>query len=285
VSPIRSAPHQAGAEDPGSAAGRAARLRRWAPRAVLAAVVLLVTTGCKSTTLTRLGLPPSVTKQGDVVISLWQGSWIAAWIVGAVVWGLILWAVLFHRKRGDRIPHQVRYNLPIEFLYTVVPFIMVGVLFYFTARDENFINKVSAHPDVVVDVKGFQWSWEFDYPQYKVAGSQTRVVTELGSMWPGKLPLMEIPVGKTVQFNLSSVDVVHAFWVDAFEFKRDVLPDHPNTFEITANKTGTFTGRCSELCGLYHSRMLFTLKIVTPEQFQQWITAQQNQQLASGGVQ
>jgi cytochrome c oxidase subunit 2 len=64
-----------------------------------------------------------------------------------------------------------------------------------------------------------------------------------------------------------------------------VLPDHPNQFEITATKTGTFTGRCSELCGLYHSRMLFTLKIVTPEQFQQWITEQQNQQLASGGVQ
>jgi len=88
-----------------------------------------------------------------------------------------------------------------------------------------------------------------------------------------------------VQFNLSSVDVVHAFWVPAFEFKRDVLPDHPNQFEITPTRTGTFIGHCSELCGLYHSRMLFTLKIVTPEQFQQWITQQQNQQLASGGVQ
>jgi cytochrome c oxidase subunit 2 len=138
---------------------------------------------------------------------------------------------------------------------------------------------------VIVNVKGFQWSWEFDYPQYKVAGSQTRDVTELGQMWPGKLPVMEIPVGKTVRFNLSSVDVIHAFWVNEFEFKRDVLPDHPNQFEITPTKTGTFTGRCSELCGLYHSRMLFTLKIVTPEQFQQWITQQQNQQLASGGVQ
>ena len=284
MSPIRSAPHQAGAEDQGSAAGRAARLRRWAPRAVLAAVLLLVTTGCKSTTLTRLGLPPSVTKQGDVVISLWQGSWIAAWIVGAVVWGLILWAVLFHRKRGDRIPHQVRYNLPIEFLYTVVPFVLIAVLFYYTAKDENTIDAVPSNPAVTVNVTGFQWSWEFDYPQYKVAGSQNGV-TELGLPWPGKLPVMEIPVGKTVRFNLSSVDVVHAFWVDAFEFKRDVLPDHPNQFEITATKTGTFTGRCSELCGLYHSRMLFTLKIVTPEQFQQWITEQQNEQLASGGVQ
>jgi len=75
---MRSAQRQAGAEDPGSAAGRAARLRRWAPRAVLAAVLLLVTTGCKSTTFTRLGLPQTVTKQGDVVINLWQGAWVAA---------------------------------------------------------------------------------------------------------------------------------------------------------------------------------------------------------------
>jgi len=284
VSPIRSAPHQAGAEDPGSAA----RLRRWAPRAVLAAVVLLVTTGCKSTTLTRLGLPPSVTKQGDVVISLWQGSWIAAWIVGAVVWGLILWAVLFHRKRGDRIPHQVRYNLPIEFLYTVVPFIMVGVLFYFTARDENFINKVSAHPDVIVNVKGFQWSWEFDYPQPNGAPP----VKMTGAMWdPTKpdsrqtLPVLEVPVGERVQFNLTSPDVVHAFWVPEFLFKRDVIPGHPNHFQVTLTKTGTYTGHCSELCGVYHSRMLFTLKVVTPQEYQSWIAQQKaNQSTAAGST-
>jgi cytochrome c oxidase subunit II len=295
VSPIATAPPQAGAEGPGSAPERVPgqlsatqrprRVRRWAPRAVLITAALVTLTGCKSNAFTRQGLPDPVTKQGKVVVDLWQGSWIAAWIVGAVVWGLIIWAVLFFRKRGDRIPHQVRYNLPIEFLYTVVPFIMVGVLFFFTARDENYIDKLPANPDVIVNVVGFQWSWEFDYPQYKVASSETGVVTERGWMWPGRLPVMEIPIGETVRFNLSSLDVVHAFWVVPFNFKRDVLPDHPNHFEVTPTKLGTFTGRCSELCGLYHSRMLFTLKIVTQAQFKQWITAQQNQQLASGGAQ
>ena len=71
--------------------------------------------------------------------------------------------MIFHRKRSDRIPHQVRYNLPIEMLYTVLPFVMVGVLFYYTARDENTIDKLSAHPAVVVNVTGFQWSWSFQY--------------------------------------------------------------------------------------------------------------------------
>ena len=96
---------------------------------------------------------------------------------------------------------------------------------------------------------------------------------------------MEIPTGETVRFNLISTDVIHAFWVNPFEFKRDVLPDHPNHFQVTATRTGTFTGRCSELCGVYHSRMLFTLKIVTPQQFRQWITTQQALQNSAGGAQ
>ena len=75
--------------------------------------------------------------------------------------------------------------------------------------------------------------------------------------------MLEIPTGETVRFNLTSDDVIHSFWVPEFLFKRDVIPGHPNHFEITATQTGTYIGHCSELCGLYHSRMLFTLKVVT----------------------
>ena len=172
---------------------------RWVPRAAIAVAVILTTAGCQSSAFNRLGFPPPVTKQGQVTLTLWRGSWVAAWIVGAVVWGLILWAVFFHRKRSDRVPDQVRYNLPIEALYTVLPFIMVGVLFFFTVRDENFIDKLPPKPDVVVNVTGFQWSWEFQYPQYKVH-SEAGYVTDLGQQWNGvvpgnkkQLPVLEIP--------------------------------------------------------------------------------------------
>jgi cytochrome c oxidase subunit 2 len=262
------------------------------PRAAIAAAVLLATTGCQSNAFTRMGMIPPVTKQGQVVLTLWRGSWVAAWIVGIVVWGLILWAVLFHRKRSDRVPDQVRYNLPIEVLYTVLPFVMIGVLFYFTARDENYVDALPAKPDVVVNVIGFQWSWEFQYPQYKVPGSDYGSVTELGQMWNGStpgnesaLPLLEIPENETVRFNLTSTDVIHSFWINPFEFKRDVIPDHPNHFQVTPTSTGSFIGRCSELCGVYHSRMLFNVKIVTPAQFKAWIASQKAQQIKSGGAQ
>jgi len=256
-----------------------------------------MTAGCSSNWVNNLGLRNPLTTQAQLIVHLWQGAWVAAIAVGLLVWGAILWAVIFYRKRGDTIPHQVRYNLPIEILYTVVPFVMVGVLFYFTARDENRITSLSAHPDVVVDVTGFQWSWEFQYPQYPVKNSSSGV-TELGAMWNpdisladsyGQLPLLEIPDHETVRFNLTSNDVIHSFWVLPFDFKRDVLPGHPNHFEV--NPTGTLysgpdtIGRCSELCGLYHSRMLFRIKIVTPAQFKAWITAQQKLQNASGGPQ
>jgi cytochrome c oxidase subunit II len=270
---------------------RSAPVRRWALRAAIGAGVLLATTGCQSNAFTRMGFLPPVTKQGKVTLTLWQGSWIAAWCVGIVVWGIIICAVIFFRKRGDRVPYQVRYNLPIEILYTVLPFVMIGVLFFFTARDENYIDALPPHPDVIVNVTGFQWSWQFQYPQYKVPHSETGVVTELGQMWNGslpgnenQLPLLVIPTGETVRFNLTSTDVVHAFWIVPFEFKRDVIPDHPNHFEVTPTQTGTFIGRCTELCGVYHSRMLFTVKIVTPAQFRQWIALQQAQQTASGGA-
>jgi cytochrome c oxidase subunit II len=260
-------------------------------------VLVTLTAGCNATTVERLGLRNPLTTQAKLVVTLWQGSWIAALAVGAVVWGGILWAVVVYRKRSDKIPHQVRYNLPIEILYTVVPFIMVGVLFYFTARDENKITALSAHPDVIVNVTGFQWSWEFQYPQYPVRNSPAGV-TEIGYMWNGQLgkanntnelPLLEIPEHETVRFNLKSNDVVHSFWILPFDFKRDVLPDHPNHFQVTPTATlysGPDTiGRCSELCGLYHSRMLFRIKIVTPAQFKTWVTGQQTLQNASGGAQ
>ena len=249
------------------------------------AVVLVSTAGCTQSAWMRLGMPAPVTKQGYVTVSLWQGSWIAALCVGAVVWGLILWAVMFHRKRSDLPPMQVRYNLPIEMLYTVVPFIMVGVLFFFTARDENYINKLSPNPNVVVNVVGYQWSWQFQYPQYRVSGPGGDVVTVNGQPWnpvSGNkgVPVLVIPTNETVRFNLVSTDVVHSFWIPPFEFKRDVIPGHPNHFEVTPTKTGYFLGHCTELCGLYHSRMIFFVRILPPAQFSQWVHAQQAKQTA-----
>src|ERR1700685_2550175 len=166
---------------PGPRRVRVARAMGLTGALVLAVLGL---TGCANNSFTRLGFPNPITEQGKTVVTLWQGSWIAGLAVGALVWGLILWAVIFHRKRGDTLPPQARYNMPIEIMYTAVPFVLIAVFFYYTAKDENYIDRVSSKPNVIVDVLGFQWSWQFKYPQYNV--------TNVGNMWnEGPLPVLE----------------------------------------------------------------------------------------------
>ncbi|NKZ06408.1 cytochrome c oxidase subunit II [Actinomadura latina] len=255
------------------------RSRRALKSAGVFGLLALAATGCSGS---RLGLPEPISVQGERMLHLWQGSWIAAFAVGGVVWGLIIWAVLFHRKRSDDLPPQVRYNMPIEILYTAVPFVIIAVLFYFTARDENFVEKTTDNPAVVVDVTAFQWSWQFDYKENgQTVASVTGVPVNPNGPGLGK-PVMTIPSGKTVRVRLHSNDVIHSFWVPALIYKKDVMPGYVNEFEFTATKLGTYEGRCAELCGVDHSRMLFQLKVVTPEQYQKFI-ADSKQALAAGG--
>lgn len=242
----------------GSAAVRRHR-RWWRLPALIAASGLLA--GCNSAAWGRLGMPTPVTEQAHRVLSIWTGSMYTALAVGALVYGLILWACFRFRRRSDELPRQIHYNVPIEALYTVLPFVVIAVLFYYTARDETYLNKLSPNPDVKVGVVGFQWSWQFNYPD------QNLQVTGR----PGQYPTLVLPANKTVQFVLTSPDVVHAFWIPSFLFKRDVVPGRSNEFQIRTEGPGTFAGRCSELCGLYHSRMLFNVKVVDDAAYQQFL--------------
>jgi cytochrome c oxidase subunit 2 len=245
---------------PGRPRGSRARLL------ALTGVLLLTLTACSSDDLPTFAMPErDATNHAPRILSLWQGSWIAALAVGAITWGRILWPVVAHRRKRDAtgLPPQTRYNLPIEVLYTVVPFIAVAVFFYFTARDEDEIMRTSANPDHKITVTGMQWSWQFTYTSD--GGAQTTGT-------PGKPPTLILPEGESVQFRLVSEDVIHSFWVPAFLFKMDVIPGQPNTFEIVPTKTGTFVGKCAELCGQDHARMLFNVEVVPPGDYQQAIS-------------
>ncbi len=222
------------------------------------ALVMLLCTGCNDEDLPRLGFPTPATEESPRILLMWQGSWLAAIITGAIVWGLILWACLFHRKKHeDDIPIQTRYNLPIEALYTILPFVMVVVLFYFTERDQSIILDEDRPADLTVNVVGRQWSWSFNYV--------TQNAYETGT--PAKEPELWLPVNKRVHFDVTSADVIHSWWVPNFLFKMDVMPGLTNSFELTPNKLGTFSGKCAELCGRDHSRMYFIVRVVTEQEY------------------
>ncbi|KAB2342921.1 aa3-type cytochrome oxidase subunit II [Actinomadura rudentiformis] len=261
---------------------------RRALRSAAALGLLAMTATACSGEVKRLGMPEPISDQAERMLTLWQGSWIAAFAVGAVVWGLIIWAVLFHRKRSDDLPPQVRYNMPIEILYTAVPFVIIAVLFYFTARDENYVEKTTDNPAVTIDVTGFQWSWQFDYKEKDAAGKEQTVASVVGTpVAPnapsGAKPVMTIPANQTVRVRLHANDVIHSFWVPALLYKKDVMPGYVNEFEFTARKLGTYEGRCAELCGVDHSRMLFQLQVVSPEQYAKFIA--DSKAKAAGGAQ
>lgn len=243
------------------------KYRRMA-KAAAAGLVLVFAAGCSSDQLPRLGMPDPITTQGERVLSLWQGGWAAALAVGILVWGLIIWCVVAYRKRGDAVARQTRLNLPIEILYTIVPVIFVAVFFYFTARDEIVLDKLTPNPDVTVEVVGFQWSWQFNYLDGAEAGAKT-VAQVTGTV--AERPVLTLPTDRTVRFKLVSPDVIHSFWVPNFLFKRDVIPGRTNEFEVTVNKEGTYIGRCAELCGLDHDRMLFDVHVVSPAEYDAYL--------------
>ena len=232
-------------------------------RALLLAPLALVLTGCAQ--VSGLGFEEGLSSVNDITLSLWQGSWIAAGVVGVFTLILILWPAVFHRAKASKgeFPKQTQYNVPVEVAYTVIPFIIVAVLFYFTAVKQNEIVEKTTTYAHEITVDGFQWSWQFGYPE---AGPKALVTGT-----PANPPTLVVPLGEKVRYTITSNDVVHGFWIPAFMIQMQNLPGVTNSLEFTANKLGTYPGRCNILCGRNHSQMLFTVKVVTPTEYKSYL--------------
>ena len=260
------------------------RTRRVILRATaIAGAVAVLASGCASDSVKRGYLPGysdgEVTNQTERITNLWTGSWIAALIVGVITWGLMLWCVAAYRKRRDdhQLPIQTRYHMPLEIMYTAVPTIMILVLFFYTDRDMSAVQDTSAEPDVNIQVIGKQWSWDFNYLDDDVydsgqhlldVGGQTIDDEVDGAPGTSKdVPTLYLPVDQTVEFTLDSRDVIHSFWIPAFLYKQDMIPGRTNTFQVTPTREGTYAGKCAELCGEFHSGMLFNVKVVSQAEY------------------
>lgn len=224
---------------------------------------LLVLSGC------RFGMPAGSTVQGQDINRLYQILFFTAIPIGVIVYGLILWSIIRYRKRGDTegLPPQFRYHLPLEITYTLIPVGIVIALFVATARTESRVDAVSSNPAVVLNATAFQWQWTFTYPREGVTVTGTRSNT------PAEGPTIELPVGQTIHVNLEAEDVDHAFFVPAFNFKRDAIPGFRSAFDLTIPRAGVFRGECAEYCGLNHGYMAFSIKAVSQAEFEAWIAA------------
>jgi len=301
---------------------RGSRLRRVA-LAVTFGVLALTLSGCSWQEVLGLGWPKGITPEAHANRDLFVGSVAAALVVGVIVWGLTFWTMIFHRKKkgDDELPRQFGYNMPLELVLTVIPFLIISVLFYFTVVVQQKMLNKEPNPEVVVDVTAFQWNWKFGYqkiafkdgtfnyegadPARKAAmvskpegtdhGGEEKVgavrglnpedrsylnfdkVETLGSS--DEIPVLVVPAGKRIEFQVASADVIHSFWVPEFLFKRDVFPDpaannSDNKFQVAEiQETGAFVGRCAEMCGTYHSMMNFEIRVVSANDFKAYMDA------------
>ncbi|MCV7150704.1 aa3-type cytochrome oxidase subunit II [Mycolicibacterium pyrenivorans] len=293
---------------------------------VLLGGTAVLLSGCSWSEVLGLGWPNGITPEAHLNRELWIGSLIAALVVGAIVYILLFWTVMFHRKKkGDtELPRQFGYNMPLELALTVTPFLIISVLFYFTVVVQERMLHKDPNPEVVIDVTAFQWNWKFGYQKVEFAdGTYTyegaddarkeamvsepegvdshgeeRVgaidgvnpedrsylnydeVETLGSST--EIPVLVVPAGKRIEFEIASADVIHGFWVPEFLFKRDVLPNpeennSDNVFQVSeiflpeGQNSGAFVGRCTEMCGTYHSMMNFELRVVQPNDFKAYL--------------
>lgn len=261
------------------------RARRTAMGVVLAFSLLLLS-ACDSETekqFDKWAMPGDspATDQGVHIYELWKWSWVAALLTGAVVWGLIFYASWrFRRRSEDEIPVQTRYNLPLEVFYTIFPIMMVVVFFFWTVKVQNEVletpeDYADKPADVCIQVVGQQWSWTFNHTDNveDCVNSDGPVHYTFGT--GSDIPTLVLPVDSDVTFYLSSPDVIHSFWIPAFLMKMDVIPgqqgEERNGFSVHTTKPGDFVGKCTELCGVSHSRMLFNVKVVSQSEYDAYL--------------
>ena len=255
---------------------RSNRRLRWAIIPI-AVVISLVLAGCSQQQLVGfLPTTPGTTNHVDRIIGLWDTSWIVLLAVGVVTWGLILWAAVVYRRRKGQVglPVQLRYNLPIEIFYTVVPLILVLGFFAFTARDQNEIEKPMADPQVKIEVYGQRWAWTFNYLDEQVYSAGIQAQLKKGGGLAEPLNVLHLPVGQRVQIDIKSRDVAHSFWIVNFLYKKDMIPGKTNYMYFIPEKIGTYQGKCAELCGQYHSLMLFQVKVESQADYDAYIAQQ-----------
>ncbi len=238
---------------------------------LVALIALAVVSGAGQAFVTGLFPPVAVTEQGARVRELYTTVFAIAAVIFIVVEGLIIWTVLRYRRApgDDVLPAQTHGNNVAELAWTIIPTIIVAFLFVISWQTLNQVDTVSASPQTKIRAVAGQFQWQFDY--LADDGQTVRYTQNLAA---GEGGGMYVPAGRDIQLSLTSQDVIHAFYVPQFLFKRDVVPGRVNKFDFkvdAADAGQTFRGQCAELCGAGHRIMLFEVHALSPGDFDAWL--------------
>lgn len=233
---------------------------------------------------TDLGSPHGVTQQDHWFRLLWHISYYFAVPLGLIVFGGVMWCLIRYRAKpgSDRKAAQFQYHIPIEAAYTIIPLVIVAVIFGFMYNAENHVDHLSKTPAVKITVDGFQWGWRFIYPNGHQEVGTVSNAQDINSN--DNLPVLFMPADETVQLHLVSLDVVHTFYVKEFLFNRDLIPGIDNKVDLNVNTPGIYQGQCNNICGQYHAYMRFLVQVMPPAQYNAWYSHQAPNSITTAGV-
>jgi len=187
-----------------------------------------------------------------------------AGIIGVIVFVAVVVAVIKFKDRGQPIPHQTHGNPALEITLTIIPALILAVVGVFTFRTVFDLAKTD-DTEMIINVTGQQWWWEYDYPVQNEYGITQPIITS------GQLVF---PVGTKVMLRQTSRDVIHSYWIPALNGKRDAVPGRVHLNRLEADEPGIYAGQCTEFCGLSHANMRMEAIALSKEDFAKWVSNQ-----------
>ncbi len=206
----------------------------------------------------NLLLPAQASQQAQPIDSLFNLQFKLVAVLFGLIAGILLYSVIFfRRKKGDETdgPH-ITGNTPLEITWTTIPFLLVIGLSLIGSQALAETLRVDPRA-IEVKVTGQQWSWRFEYPAYGITSD-----------------VLYMPLNKQVLFKITSIDVIHSFWVPEFRVKQDAVPGRVDELRVTASKIGEYSLVCAEICGTKHANMASVVKVISQEDFTAWVAGE-----------
>lgn len=234
-----------------------------------------------------LNMTPGVTPVSREVFDLHMlVLWICV-VIGVVVFGLIIWSVVFHRKAKGAVAAGFHHNTAIEIVWTVIPMlVLIGMAIPATRVLVDMAD--TSDSELTIKVTGYQWFWEYEYLEDDISfvsrlSAEANKARQLGSkVDPRSVPNylrdvdkpLVVPINTKIRFLLTANDVIHAWWVPELGWKQDTIPGFINEAWTIVEEPGVYRGQCAELCGRDHAFMPVVVIAVTQEEFEQWVAEQ-----------
>lgn len=231
-------------------------------------------------------MPVGVTTTSQTAYDLHMLVFWVCVVIGIGVFSVMAWSLVRHRRSRGAVASQFHENTAVEVIWTLVPALILIAIAVPATKAIIAANAQPATPDVVIDVLGSQWKWEYKYPREGISffsnlASPSRDASQLGAKEsPANVPYyllnvdhpMVVPVGKTVQVQVTSSDVIHSWWVPQLGFKTDAIPGKVNKMSFVIDKPGTYRGQCAELCGAGHAFMPIVVEAMMPAAYAEWMS-------------